>query len=46
MRWETVSRERCEEGRRGGRLEDENYRQRKRLSDETVEKLRTAPGHP
>ena len=39
--------ERCDEGRRGGRLEEED-RDRggwKRLSDEAVKKLRAAP-HP
>ena len=39
--------ERCEEDRRGGRLEEEDKIQRmwKRLSDEAVKKMRAAP-HP
>ena len=39
----TVLKERCEEGRRGGRLEEEDRRGWKRLSDEAVKKLRSAP---
>ena len=39
LRWEACK-ERCEEGRRGGRLEEEEKRQREEnLSDEAVEKL-------
>ena len=40
LRWEACK-ERCEEGRRGGRLEEEEKRRReeKKLSDEAVEKL-------
>ena len=38
LRWE-ASKERCEEGRRGGRLEEEEKRRREeKLSDEAVEK--------
>ena len=47
LRWEDCE-ERCEEGRRGGRLEEEDKRDRggwKRLSAEAVNKLRAAP-HP
>ena len=38
---------RCEEDKRGGRLEEEDTRQRRveRLSDEAVTKLQSAP-HP
>ena len=37
--WEACK-ERCEEGRRGGRLEEEEKRRREeKLSDEAVEKL-------
>ena len=35
----------CEEGRRGGRLEEEDRGGWKRLSDEAVKKLQAAP-HP
>ena len=39
LRWEACK-ERCEEGRRGGRLEEEEKRRREeKLSDEAVEKL-------
>ena len=39
LRWEACK-ERCEEGRRGGRLEEEEKRGREeKLSDEAVEKL-------
>ena len=46
LRWEDCDK-RCEEGRRGGRLEEEDKRQRRvdKLSDEAVKKLRAAP-HP
>ena len=46
LRWEDCVK-RCEEGRRGGRLEEEDKRQRRvdKLSDEAVKKLRAAP-HP
>ena len=43
-----LCKERCEEGRRGGRLEEEEKRQLgwKRLSDEAVEKFGAAPQTP
>ena len=45
-----LCKERCEEGRRGGRLEEEDMRQThrggwKRLADEAVKQLEAAP-HP
>ena len=45
LRWEDcVLKERCEEGRRGGRLEEEDRRQRRALlADEAVKKLQAAP---
>ena len=46
LRWEAYK-ERCEEGRRGGRLEEEEKRRgEEKLSDEAVEKLGAAPQTP